>query len=339
MNVIYVLRLVIICCFLCLFNAHGKDATQKNSELLQQFETFLKAKAKEKDKPEIPAPKSIKDKNFEIIEKSTDNIKKIFESRADVLSKRPSDYRLAMDCISKSISERQNMFQNKETIEGTKTAILEICNQYEEIIPYMQNLIILLRCIDIMSSNTIGIIKELTQKDSTKPITQSDAEELFNKLEPMVRYLPENTQSMLKMIFIEASKTKFEERPNIPSYYTFHLMKNILDNIEKICKNLNQATFLRSFENATYAMQKLLTDLDASAKSDQTAKNVAPFFESAKKTVMSQMDFIQKREKEWKEYISAVTTVLEQVKKALNEAVETKKDQTIFNSVTEQQPA
>ena len=190
-----------------------------------------------------------------------------------------------------------------------------------------------------MSSNTIGIIKELTQKDSTKPITQGDAEELFNKLEPMVRYLPENTQNILKMIFIEASKTKFEERPNIPSYYTFHLMKNILDNIEKICKNLNQATFLRSFENATYAMQKLLTDLDASAKSDQTAKNVAPFFESAKKTVMSQMDFIQKREKEWKEYISAVTTVLEQVKKALNEAVETKKDQTIFNSVTEQQPA
>ena len=337
MNVIYVLRFVVICCLSCLFNVFGKDVTQKNFELLQQFETFLKTKGK--NKSEMPSHKTVKDKNFEIIEKSIDNIKKIFESNPDILSKRPSDYRLAMDCISKSIYERQNMFQDKEIIEGAKTAVLETCNQYEEIIPHIQNLIILLRCVDTISSNTIRIVKELTQKDSTKPITQSDAEELFNKLAPMVRYLPENTQNMLKMIFIEASKTKFEERPNIPSYYMFHLMKNILDNIEKIFKNLNQTTFLRSFENATYTMQKLLTDLDLSAKSDQTAKNVASFFESAKKTVMSQMDFIQKREKEWKEYISAVTMLLEQVKKALNEAVETKKDQTIFDNVTEQQPA
>ena len=152
----------------------------------------------------------------------------------------------------------------------------------------------------------------------------------------MVKYLHKNTQEMVKSAFIDAVKTRFEDKPNIPSYYFFHLMQNILERFEKTSNDMNPSAFNRKFENAVYSMQKLLDDLDNLTKSDQVAKNVVPLLSCAKRTQLFQRDFIQKKWKEWKEYLAALETVTKQVKEVLKRQLEMEKDQSIFDNMREE---
>ena len=324
----------LICFFVGLTTLDGKDFEKGNFELLQQFETFLKNRKQNNDTNSTPKKKTI-DKNFELIDNFKDKINKILESHPDILTKRPEDFKLAIDCLAKSISERKNLLQDKDIAEATEKSISEIAKQYEEIIANIQGIIILLRCTDLIlnEGNIMGLLK---QHNNAGPLTSNDATNLLNKLAPMTKYLPDTAKSMITSIFIDASKTKFEERPNIPSYYTFQLLKNIYDALKKIENNMNKTTFNRSFENAIFSMKKLLSDLENLTKSDQIAKNIIPFYEGAKKNLILQMDFIQKREKEWKEYLATLELISKQIKGAIKEIIEAKKDQTIFDTLTEE---
>ena len=161
MNASYTLRFL-ICFFVGLTALCGKDFEHDNSELLRQFESFLKNKKHNTDNNSTPA-KKIMDKNFEFIDAFKDKVNKIFETHPEALTKRPEDFRLAIDCIAKSVSERKNLLQDKNIAEATEKSILEITKQYEEIIAHIQNVIILLRCVDMVISNENNIIGVLKQ--------------------------------------------------------------------------------------------------------------------------------------------------------------------------------
>ena len=70
-------------------------------------------------------------------------------------------------------------------------------------------------------------------------------------------------------------------------------------------------------------------------KSDQIAKNVVPLLDGAKRTLLFQKDFIQKKAKEWKEYLATLETVINQVKEVLKKTIEIEKDQSIFEHMQE----
>lgn len=313
----------------------------QNSEMVKQFAEFLEARTQTGTKGAEVKPK-VRDKNFDIIDAGRDELRQIFDSYQEILDHCPSDFKLAIDCISNSIFERkiifQNvMFQSSEMVDKAISALSEILNEYNNIFPQIYNTVILLRCANIIVEANPGIVENLHNKDSITPLTQNDAEEMYEKIEPMIKYSNEGTKAMIKSIFINAVKNRFEEKPNIPSYYAFHLIKNILDMLDKTEKDMKQATFNRSFENAVYSMQKLSDELNNFLKSDQIAKNIMPFMNGAKKTLTSQIDFIQKKAREWREYMATLEIATRQVKDILKQIIEADKDQSIFDNINEVQ--
>lgn len=314
----------------------------KNSEMLKQFARFLEQSEQIDTKTQKTAPR-IRDKNFGIIDGGSDELRKIFDSHPEVLIQHPDDFKLVIACISNSIFERKAifqdvMFQPSEIVDKAVTALSGILGEYTDIIPQIRALVMLLRCTDVISGTNPSIIDALRNKDNTVPLISSDAEEVYSKIKPMIKYSPERMQAMMKSLFFDAVKTRFEDKPNIPSYYIFHLMNNILEKLEKTEKDMKKPTFNRSFENAIYTMQKLLGDMDNFAKSDQVAKNMVPFLDGARKTMISQVDLIQKIAKGWQEYLMTLEVVTRQVKNTLKRIIETEKDQSIFDNVDEEYP-
>ena len=301
---------------------------QNNAELLKQFETFLKNKDSS-ETPEKAHKEIVKDKNFQLIEKFRDDLRKIFDSRGEILAKRPADFKLAIGYIERSLGQQQD----KENFDPLRNSVSKISDQYDKIMPKIQGLLILLRCLDVIASNTCGIIEPLQQRDSTKPLTQHDAEFLWNNFEPAVKYSPDELINLTKLLFIDASKSKFEGKPNIPSYYFFHLMSNIFERLKEFSETLGQASFFRAFEDASHSIEGVLSNLDHVAKSDQTAKNILPFLEESRKSNFALRDFVKKREKEWKEYITTLLTTAGEVLNTIKGVMAAEKDQAIFNYV------
>lgn len=320
--------------------ADRKQTEEKNAEMLAQFAKFLRENDAQNSETTGGIP-MIMDKNFSIVDGVRDELRRIFDAYPDILTLHPSKDKSAIECISSSISERKIVFQDvmaqsPDVVEKAIISLLEILNGYEDILPHMYDMVVLLRCLDTITGSNSGIIEALKNRHNTIPLISIDAEEIYDKIEPMVKYLHENTKAIVKSAFVDAVKTRFEDKPNIPSYYFFHLMKNILDRLEKTAKDMNQSTFNRRFENAIYSMQKLLDDLDNSAKSDQVAKNVIPLLNGAKRTLLFQRDFVQKKGKEWKEYFATLETVTKQVKEVLKRGIEIEKDQSIFDNMSEE---
>ena len=315
------------------FSQSSKKA--EASEEYKQFQEFMKFKEQaDGEKAQDSKDEKVFDrKNFSIIESVRNSLREELENRRDVLSGRPADFKMAIDMISKAVPERKAMFHESNSVESAEKAIKAINDAYDEILPKIQELVIFLRCFDMISDNVSGIIETLQELDNIKILTQKDAENLWNKIEPALRYSSEPLQLAVKNIFIDAAKSNFEDKPNIPSYYAFHLMSNILSNLKEKHEKLNQAAFLRSFENAIYPLQKLISDFDVAIKSDQTPKNTITFFENAKKTTMSQLDFLQKRSKEWKEYISSLETLINRTCDIVSDCLKSEKDQSIFDHV------
>ena len=193
-----------------------------------------------------------------------------------------------------------------------------------------------MKCIDIIIDDNIGIIPFLKRCNHKNPVEKNVATSIINTLEPMRKFLPESSQNMITSIFLEASKSKFEDRQNIPSYYCFHVLSNILCYMEKTYKNINASAFYRSFENSNYSLQKLLIEFDSIANSDETAQNILPLIEDAKKSLMMQMDFLKKCLREWKEYIQNIENLYKQIKDVIKKTLEADKDQSIFDEVDKQ---
>ena len=316
-----------------------KQTEDKNAEMLEQFAKFLKQNEAKNAEGEEATPRII-DKNFRIIDASRDELRKIFDHYPEILTSRPKEDNSAIECISNSIFERKTVFQDvlaqsPDVVEKAIMALIEIVNGYEDITPRIDDTVVLLRCLDSMTWVNSNIMVALKNRNSTIPLMNTDAEEIYSKIAPMIRYSRESTMAMVKSVFTDAVKTKFEDKPNIPSYYVFHLMQNIVDKLDKISKDTKQATFNRNFENAIYSLQKLLDDLTVSMKSDQIAKNVIPLLDGAKRTLLFQKDFIQKKAKEWKEYLATLETVINQVKEVLKKTIEIEKDQSIFEHMQE----
>ena len=318
----------------------GKRVEEKNAEMLKQFAKFLRENETKNTETEEVMPR-IMDKNFRIIDGARDELEKIFDHYSEILILCPEEDKSTIECISSSIFERKIVFQDvmaqsPDVVERAIIALIEILKGYEETIPHIQDVVVLLRCLDIITGGNSAIMETLKNRNNIIPLMYNDAEEIYDKIEPMLRYSDEITKVMVKSAFIDATKTRFEDKPNIPSYYVFHLMQNILEKLEKTAKDMNQSTFNRRFENAVYSMQKLLDDLDNSMKSDQVAKNIVPLLNGAKKTLLFQRDFIQKKAKEWKEYLATLETVTKQVKDVLKKAIEVEKDQSIFDNMPEE---
>ena len=331
MKVLTAYKFVVCCCLFC-SAIYCKDFSEENKEILQQFEIFLKEKEKQHE-TDLTAEKKIVDRNFLLIDNFQEQTRKLLENRREVLLQNPEDFRLALDCIANSIREKKNLCQEKQLIESAIRPILEIKDLYERIITHINDIIIMIKCIDIIIDDNIGIIAFLKRCNHKNPVEKNVVNSILNTIEPMRKFLPENSQNMITSIFLEASKSKYEDRQNIPSYYCFHVLSNILNCMEKIYKNINATAFYRSFENANYSAQKLLTDLNNIATSDETARNILPLIDDAKKNLMSQMDFLKKRSREWKEYIQNIENIYKQVKSAIKKIIEEDKDQSIFDDV------
>lgn len=312
-----------------------KRIEDKNAEMLQQFAKFLRENETQNSETAEVLPKII-DKNFSIIDGVRDELQEIFYAYPDVLTRHPNKDKSAIACISSSIFERKIAFQDvmaqsPDVVEKTIIDLGDIVKGYEDITSHIYDTIVLLRCLDTITGDDSGIIETLKNMYNTRPLMSIDAEEIYGKIEPMVKYYNENTKAMVKSAFVDAVKTRFEDKPNIPSYYFFHLMQTILERLERTGKDMNGPTFNRRFENAIYSMQKLLNDLDNSTKSDQVARNVTPLLNGAKRTLLFQKDFIQKKAKEWKEYLATLEILTKQVKEVLKRGIEIEKDQSIFD--------
>ena len=325
----------VVCCCLCCQVLYSKDSADENKEILKKFEIFLKEHEK-KSKTDLVEDEKIEDPNFLIVSDFQEQVRKVLENRREILMRNPEDFRLALDCIINSIREKKNICKEKSLIESAVKAISEIKNLYEQIITHINDIIIIMKCIDIIIDDNIGIIPFLKRCNHKNPVEKNVATSIINTLEPMRKFLPESSQNMITSIFLEASKSKFEDRQNIPSYYCFHVLSNILYYMEKIYKNINVSAFYRSFENSNYSLQKLLIEFDSIANSDETARNILPLIEDAKKSLMPHMDFLKKCSREWKEYIQNIENVYKQIKDVIKKTLEADKDQSIFDEIDRQ---
>lgn len=334
------LRDLALCCICFVFVAFSvsaqanKGSKADNEEMravYEGFQTLMKQVTKKDGADE--KSKAVRDKNFALVAKAKDSLQQIFDSRREVLSRRPADLTGALKIISEGLSTHKKMFEKKGTVDATVATTGESSSLYAEILPKTQTILILLRCLDIVTSNSSEIISLLQSSNNATPVDQNTVEAIWNRFEPAVRYSPDDVQNLAKMLFIEPTKSKFEDKPNIPSYYIFHLFHDIVEKLQTAVNELNQAAFLRALEDVARGMQNLATDLDHTAKSDQTAKNTREFYVSARDRINFYIDFIQKRKKEWSEYFSTLIAIEKQAIKAIKECLEIKKDQSIFDQV------
>ena len=248
MKVLNAYKFVVWCC-LCCQALYSKDFTNGNKEILKKFEIFLQ-EHENKNKTALVEENKIEDSNFLIVSNFQEQVRKVLENRREILMRNPEDFRLALDCIINSIREKQNICKEKSLIENAVKTISEIKDLYEQIITYINDIIIIMKCIDIIIDDNIGIIPFLKRCNHKNPVEKNVATSIINTLEPMRKFLPESSQNMITSIFLEASKSKFEDRQNIPSYYCFHVLSNILCYMEKTYKSINASAFYRSFENS-----------------------------------------------------------------------------------------
>lgn len=321
-----------ICYNLAIGNSDTEKPDLSNTEILKQFEIFLNNKKQDKTTKAEPA-KQVKDKNFELIEQLQDDLQKIFNTSWDTLAKKPTDISIELKCILDFIRGHKDIGQTKEAMESIEKAISEFLEQFQDITNKIQVCLALLRTLDLTTDKTFGIIDILKKMDNAKPIATNAAESISNNVGPMLRYYPETLQNRIRTMFTGASKTNFDNRPNVPSYYLIHLFSIISEQLQKLQVGKAPALFCRIFEETVYQMQKLIEDIGREAKSDQSAPNVIPFLENEKKTVTLLLDSVKKTSKEWKEYISTISTVDKDVRERITEFIKVEKDQSIFEYV------
>ena len=331
----------LLCSILVLFfvalTSHAKNnpeiqLSSSSSEILKQFEKFLS----NKESSEKPIQQKKYDKNFDIIDKGVDSFEKNFSQHRELLGKIPDDLS-SIECISKSISERKilfntSIFQDTSSVDSVISSLNDIKKQHEKIYKYLEQLKVLLQCIDTIMCNNSVVISFLKQQDNTKSLLQNDIDKIFAFVAPIMNYSSDELQIFIKSLFYDSLKTNFENQQNIPSFYLFNLLKHTLDKLQNVMSSVTSMQFNRSFENAIYSMQKLCDDINSISKSDQIAQNILPFLSIAKKTISFQMSYIQKKSNELKDYLATIDFLGQQLKKTIEKFLATEKDLSVFES-------
>lgn len=320
-------------------SSHEESLKNEISELKSMISKLspppkIKTETK-KDKVE----QKIRDGNFSIIFEMRDKLQEIFDNNHETLSQRPNAEMVPLlDLIKSFTTEYEDFVSEKAVVEGISDSINQLSKSYIKFYTDILNVITLFKITDILTSSQIGIIDKIETMDHAKPISQAEAIEILEpSLDPIKRYSSDAVRKLVNDIIAISSKSSFEDKPNIPSYFLFNTLncasKMLSTKYESLI--LSQKPFSREFESLIYAFEKLVEELAYLEKADKTAPNTIAFFAGFKKSISDSLSELKKISKSWDSYFEAIKSLNNQLTKIIESALSSKKDLKILDYLPE----
>ena len=337
--------MLILCCLTLISGAladnSGNNESIKNE--ISELRTIISKLSPEamlspENKSEKPE-KKINDDNFKIISEMKDKLQEVLDNNRETLSQRPNaEIESLSDIVKIFISGYEKFVSDKTIVESISESIDKLSESYIKFYSDVRDVITLFKIIDILTSRKTGLIDKIKDMDNAKPISQSDVIKILeSSFELIKRYSTDSVQKLVNDAIATTSKSSFEDKPNIPSYFIF----NILDCFTKMLSMkyesliMNQKPFAREFESLTYNIEKLIEDLAFIEKSDKTAPNTVGFFINLRNSVSDGLLELKKISKSWNAYFGDVNSLNDQLAKIIKSKLFSEKDLKIFDYLSQ----
>ena len=331
----------IFCVFLCFgFSAFaGEVDVSKGLALkdeISKLQSILEKLSVPENAPKEKDALDVKDENFKIIAKTTDQLRKIFDDNMATLSERPgSEFGEILEMSKEQVLIYRGLLINGDIVDAVVDAIGDAAKSYDEFFDNMFEMVMLLK----IANSSLDTVDILTHMPHHIVVKQAESERILKKsLRHLTTYSTESAKKMLNNFISTTTKSSFENIANVPSFLIFNMLNcftKLASQKSDTLKNIS-GSFFRNSKTLSFNFEKFIDYLTETEKSEETPPNKKTYLAMAKKSIEKFLNRINKMANAWEKYTGEIETLSGQVLQVIQKCLEEKKDFKILDMIPKQ---
>lgn len=286
-----------------------------------------------------PEKTSVKDSNFKIIMKVRDEVTECLKSRHEVLTQKPDWPQKTLHTILNCLCSHEyyeDVINNAALFDNIEKSMLDVDKSYSKFFEKMKSMIDIFRMVDYLTKADRKFFETFQNLNNSEIQPENRiTEELNNLLSPLIQYAAEPTKDLIHNFIVKSTKTKFDNKPKIPSYVIFGILecvKNVLADQSESFTTIKKQ-FARDIEAVIDNVNALIKEVKELQKSNKIAQNTVIYLKCFAECLSKINKLNQDAKNNFHEYGEKISTLSSELNKVITSCLDTPKDQKIFDSV------